>query len=104
MLEDEDSDRIEKICPICKKEASKRCSRCAMVYYCCVEHQQQDWKLHKATCHPFKICSNEQYGRFLVATRDIKAGEIILKESPLVHGPAQITGPVCVGCLQVSRC
>uniref|UniRef100_A0A182W2G3 MYND-type domain-containing protein n=1 Tax=Anopheles minimus TaxID=112268 RepID=A0A182W2G3_9DIPT len=100
MLEDEESDRIEKICPICKKEAFKRCSRCVMVYYCCAEHQQQDWKVHKATCHPFKVCSNEQYGRFLVATRDINAGEIILKESPLVHGPAQISGPVCVGCLQ----
>lgn len=57
MLEDEDSDRIEKICPVCKKEASKRCSRCAMVYYCCVEHQQQDWKVHKTTCQPFKVGS-----------------------------------------------
>ncbi|XP_050092198.1 SET domain-containing protein SmydA-8-like [Anopheles aquasalis] len=100
MLEDEDSDRIEKICPVCKVEATKRCSRCALVYYCSVEHQQQHWKTHKTTCNPFKVFSNEQYGRFLVATRDIRVGEVVIKEPPLVHGPAQITGPVCVGCLQ----
>lgn len=36
----------------------------------------------------------------MVACRDIKAGEIVLKESPLVKGPSQITCPVCVSCLQ----
>ncbi|ETN61078.1 hypothetical protein AND_007277 [Anopheles darlingi] len=102
MLEDEDSDRIEKICPVCQVEATKRCSRCALVYYCSVEHQQQHWKKHKATCNPFKVFSNEQFGRFLVATREIRAGEVVIKEPPLVHGPAQITGPVCVGCLQIA--
>lgn len=38
-------------------------------------------------------------GRYLTASRDIKQGEIIIKESPLVCGPSQITGPTCVGCL-----
>lgn len=31
--------------------------------------------------------------------RDIKSGEIVLKESPIIRGPAQITSPVCVICL-----
>lgn len=88
------------ICPVCNQSAKKRCSGCSVAYYCSVEHQRQDWKHHKNVCHPFKICSDERYGRYLVATKDIKAGETVLKESPLVHGPAQITGPVCVGCLQ----
>lgn len=35
-----------------------------------------------------------------MANRDIKPGEIILKESPLICGPSQITCPVCVQCLQ----
>ena len=35
-----------------------------------------------------------------MASRDIKAGEIVIKEAPLVQGPSQITRPVCVGCLQ----
>ena len=27
-----------------------RCGRCGSVYYCCKEHQQQHWKVHKQTC------------------------------------------------------
>ena len=33
-----------------------------------------------------------------MANRNIKAGEIILSEAPLVLGPAQTTIPVCLGC------
>lgn len=36
----------------------------------------------------------------MVASRDIKPGEIILRESPLIRGPSQITCPVCIQCLQ----
>lgn len=36
----------------------------------------------------------------MIAGRDIKPGEIILKESPLVRAPSQITAPVCIRCLQ----
>lgn len=33
-----------------------------------------------------------------MAVRDIKAGDVVLKESPLIWGPSQITVPVCLGC------
>lgn len=46
---------------------------------------------------------NEKFGRYLVASRDIKPNEEILKEKPLVKGPSQITCPVCLGCLQGLR-
>lgn len=46
-----------------------------------------------------QIAHNEQLGRHLVATRTIKPYEIVLKEAPLVRGPAQISAPVCLGCL-----
>lgn len=36
----------------------------------------------------------------MIASRDIKSGEVLLKESPLVRGPSQITCPVCIICLQ----
>ncbi|XP_058462124.1 SET domain-containing protein SmydA-8 [Malaya genurostris] len=88
------------ICPVCNQSAKKRCSGCSLVYYCSVEHQKQDWKNHKHVCHPFKISSDERFGRYMEATKDIKAGAIVLKEAPLVCGPSQITAPVCVGCLQ----
>lgn len=36
----------------------------------------------------------------MIASRDIKSGEVLLKESPLIRGPSQITCPVCICCLQ----
>ena len=37
-------------------------------------------------------------GRYIVATRDLKPGELILTESPLVIGPMAVTVPICLGC------
>uniref|UniRef100_A0A336MII8 CSON001087 protein n=1 Tax=Culicoides sonorensis TaxID=179676 RepID=A0A336MII8_CULSO len=95
-----ENERVEGNCAICDKVTKTRCSACQSVFYCCVEHQKSDWSRHKISCHPFKIETNPEYGRYLVATKDIKAGDIVLKESPLIVGPSQVTPPVCVGCLQ----
>ena len=34
----------------------------------------------------------------MVASRDIKPGEVIFIESPLTFGPSENTKPVCLGC------
>lgn len=47
-----------------------------------------------------KIQCNQQFGRYCIAGRDIKKGEIILKESPMVIGPKMLTAPVCLGCMK----
>ncbi|XP_034111151.1 SET domain-containing protein SmydA-8 [Drosophila albomicans] len=86
-------------CAVCETPTKNNCSNCNQVSYCSVQHQKQHWKAHKPNCHPFKIAHNELLGRHLVATRNIKPYEIILKEAPLVRGPAQISAPVCMGCL-----
>ena len=36
--------------------------------------------------------------RYIVATRDIRAGEIIFEESPLVVGPNAVSTPQCIMC------
>ncbi|XP_055921178.1 SET domain-containing protein SmydA-8 [Eupeodes corollae] len=93
------SDLKNGLCKICSKETKSKCSNCNQVFYCSGEHQKSDWKVHKRMCYPFKIEQSEKLGRHLVTTRKIKPSEIILKESPITRGPSQVTGPVCLGCL-----
>ena len=90
------SDGLE--CPICKKTALSRCGGCNRVGYCSREHQRQDWKVHKANCSLWKVAQSPELGRYLIATREIKAGSIILQEKPLLLVPPRITAPVCLGC------
>ena len=47
---DNTDDNTTKTCNVCGKEATKFCSKCKLIYYCCVEHQRSDWKNHKKTC------------------------------------------------------
>ncbi|XP_058061438.1 egl nine homolog 1 [Anopheles bellator] len=38
-------------CRICgANEGLRRCSRCQIAYYCSVDHQRIDWKVHKVEC------------------------------------------------------
>ena len=48
----------------------------------------------------FKIIRDETVGRHMVASRNIKAGEIVLIEEPLTFGPSEITKPICLGTYQ----
>ncbi len=36
----------------------------------------------------------------MVASRDIRPGEVIFKESPITFGPMDTSRPVCLGCYQ----
>lgn len=40
---------VSKHCKVCRMECKKKCA-CKLVYYCCVNHQRQDWKNHKKVC------------------------------------------------------
>lgn len=88
----------EQKCEVCRKPAKQFCSSCREVFYCSRDCQKQDWKTHKAKCKPFVIKTHPVYGRYMVASRDIRAGEVILKEPHLVIGPKQRSAPVCLGC------
>lgn len=37
-------------CFVCRKETTKCCARCRSAYYCCKEHQVNDWETHKKAC------------------------------------------------------
>jgi len=57
---------------------------------------RRDVKKHKSL--PYEIKRDEVVGRHMVATRDIKPGEVIFEERPLVFGPSDNTKPICLGC------
>ncbi|XP_068232451.1 SET domain-containing protein SmydA-8-like [Palaemon carinicauda] len=87
------------ICGTCQGPASLKCTACGNVYYCSKEHQKKHWKIHKKECFPVVEQKDQQQGRYLVASRDIPAGHLILKEKPIVLGPPSISTAMCLGCL-----
>lgn len=74
-------------CAVCNEEAPFICTACKSVNYCNSDHQKTDWPKHKINCRPFQIERSDELGRFLVATRDIRAKSVIFIEPPLVIGP-----------------
>ena len=51
-------------------------------------------------CWPFYIDTRPSVGRIMIASRDIRAGEIILEEMPAIWGPSNKSAAVCLGCLK----
>ena len=47
---------------------------------------------------PYKICKCPELGRYLEAAKDLKKGDVLWRESPLVIGPVSITPPICLCC------
>ncbi|XP_034834632.1 SET domain-containing protein SmydA-8 [Maniola hyperantus] len=87
------------VCEVCQKPANQTCGGCKLVYYCSKDHQKHAWKEgHKFQCRSYKIEHSDIIGRYMIATRDIKQGEIILKEKPAVSGPRITCTPHCLSC------
>ena len=49
---------------------------------------------------PYDIKSSDIMGRYLVAARPLKPGDLIISELPLALGPCSDSDPVCLGCYQ----
>ncbi|XP_076377777.1 SET domain-containing protein SmydA-8-like [Megalopta genalis] len=90
----------KSVCEICGKVTTLTCSACKSVYYCCKDHQKKDWSKHVKICRPYKLTENPILGRHYVATRNIKVGEILIKEAPLFSGSLYNSDLVCLGCLR----
>ncbi|XP_060804980.1 SET domain-containing protein SmydA-8 [Amyelois transitella] len=89
------------LCRVCLTPTEHKCSGCQEVNYCTREHQKQDWKQHRTQCVPARVREDDTFGRYLEATREIKAGDIVIKENPLITGPTLMTPPVCLGCYKL---
>ena len=86
-------------CALCHNPANQRCTGCHITFYCGKEHQKLHWKKHKNNCCAFKVATSTNLGRHLIATRDLKPGELVLFESPLTIAPiTSVDEPVCIVC------
>ncbi|KAM3965788.1 SET domain-containing protein SmydA-8 [Aphomia sociella] len=86
-------------CEVCQQPANQICGGCKLVYYCSRAHQKLGWREgHKFKCCAFKVQYSDTFGRHMIATRDIKQGEMILKEKPAVIGPRMTCAPQCLAC------
>ena len=65
-----------------------------------MEHMGESSDLSYQSSLPFRIESRgDLVGRYLVASRDIKAGEIVFREKkPLAVGPNPLSQPQCIKC------
>ena len=68
------------------------------MWYCSKNCQTKGWLKHGRECKPWKLTKHPDLGRYMVATRNIEAGELILSDDALLIGPKQITEPVCLAC------
>uniref|UniRef100_A0AAG5DWF8 MYND-type domain-containing protein n=1 Tax=Anopheles atroparvus TaxID=41427 RepID=A0AAG5DWF8_ANOAO len=90
---------MTSLCGVCRAPATQRCSGCQQVAYCGRDHQRQDWKAqHRHQCRRFKVVRSDRLGRHLVATRSIRQGEIVYRDTPYAVGPKIANVPVCLGC------
>ena len=83
-------------CFLCERPTSNKCPSCELVFYCCNDHLLAH--RHQTYCFPFRVKWRTGAGRCLVATRDIKAMELILIDAAIAHGPPNMTSPVCLEC------
>lgn len=74
------------------------CPGCSLVHYCSLEHLSNHYD--GQVCLPFKIKFARARGRYAIATREIDATELIMRDEPLVVGPSRQQKIVCVECLR----
>ena len=69
-------------------------------FYCETESNDQCELCLKAKRFPFEVRKNDELGRYMVATRDIKPFETILEDEALAYGPSEFNPVCCLICLQ----
>ena len=66
------------------KKKLLKCGGCQAITYCSQECQVEDRPRHKWNCVPVMVTEIEGKGRGLVAARDIKMGELIFVDKPMI--------------------
>lgn len=86
-------------CFYCGEICHEMCTDCNSYAYCSESHREFHKDQDSGACLPFKILKNEEFGRFMVATKDIKPFEPVVVDEALAIGPCDDSQPCCLGCL-----
>ncbi|KAL7743252.1 hypothetical protein ACLKA6_016193 [Drosophila palustris] len=62
------------------------------------QQQQQQQRIESTEKAAYRVEHSEIYGRYLVANRELEAGELLIREQPVAIGPCVSCEPVCLGC------
>ena len=90
-----------KACFLCRdSKDTSPCPDCNLVHFCTLNDHRIAHKSESgaAACFPFHIESRPEKGNVMVATRDIKAAEVVLEEKPAVSAPGSQFASVCLEC------
>ena len=74
-----------------KKKKLSKCSSCHAIAYCGRKCQKADWPRHRLNCIPVMVTEYEGKGLGVMATRDIKMGEVISIDKPVIKVPENPT-------------
>ena len=66
------------------KKKFPKCAGCHAITYCGQECAREDFARHKWNCVPVMVTEIPGKGRGLVAAKDIKIGELIFTDKPLI--------------------
>jgi len=69
------------------KKKLLKCAGCEAITYCSKECQKEDWTRHKWNCVPVMVTEIPGKGRGLVASRDLKMGDLIFIDKPAIKVP-----------------
>lgn len=76
-----------KCCHTCGKASDKKlskCGRCHAITYCGPQCQREDWARHSYHCVPVMISEIPGKGRGLVASKDLKSGDLLFVDTAVI--------------------
>lgn len=88
-----------RVCFKCSKTGKKKllkCDGCHAITYCGAECQSADWARHAWNCVPVMVNEFKGKGRGLLAAKDIKMGEVILIDKPVIKLPTNTQGQLAM--------
>ena len=87
-------------CFLClSSQDTLKCGKCQKVFTC--KQHVKNHRSRSGACYPFTVQYDYEMGRYLVSSRKIKPGEVIIQEDPLVLGPYTRSKPQCLNCCKL---